>query len=168
MNYFLPKQTLGLVNKLCVVTKYTKEDLLYFAYVTMQSCRKQYVGEKVDFHKYLNRSICNKIRNAKRKKNIAIVKIKDDIQDYGYEQPNNVDVCDFRNFVQKRCSKKANEFLNFYLDQPRQIRLYSHKYIKANRKLGTNIIFDYMGLCRASRKKIITELRNAKREYDSY
>ena len=168
MNYFLPKQTLGLVNRLCIITKYTKEDLLYLAYVIMQGCRKQYVGDKNDFYKYLNRSICNKIRNRKRKKNIAIVKIKDDIEDYGYEQPNNVDVQDFRNFVQKRCSIKTNEFLNFYLDQPQQIRLYSYKHIKKKRKLGANIIFDYMGLCRATRKKIIMELVNAKREYDSY
>lgn len=165
---FLPKQTFVLINRLCIVKQYKREDLLYIAYATMQSCRKHYNGPEDDFYKYLNKSLLNKIKNVKRKKEIIISSIKEDIEDYGYEQPNNVELHDFRKFVNKRCSVKAQEFLNFYLDQPNKIRLYSLHYIKNNRKLGPNIIFDYMKVCRATRKKILAELINAKREYDSY
>ena len=169
----LPPLTVNYLRCLSKQSGKPEKDFYSLAYLVMLKCRDNFKGDEKYFPKYLNKSIRYYIINQSKRKQITFTSLDEDIENYGYNQPFNDEVNDFRIFVKKKCSTRANLLLKMFLDQPAKMRLYCQKHRKESKsnlllmfqflkheypqKLGSTIV------CR----KLVQELKNAKRQYDS-
>lgn len=163
----LPFQTIGMIKRLCAHYKYNEHDLNSFAFIVMRKCQKEYTGPQSEFYRYLNRSIKNKLLDRRKNHHIKTVNIDEGIENFGENMATNVEVNDFLKFVTKTCSPKTSNFLRLYLHQPVKVQNYLLKNRLTKKKIGENIVFDYLGFCRKSRKLILEELKNARQQYQS-
>ena len=163
--HILPYKTVGMIKKLCHHYKYNEDDLTSFAFIVMCKCQKEYSGPKDKFYCYLNKAIKNKLLDRKKNRKVKTINIDEGVENFGEQMATNIEVNDFLKYVKANCSPKTFKFLNLYVNQPSTIQRYLLKNRLTKKKISENIVFDYMGTCRKTRKLILEELNEARRRY---
>lgn len=168
-----PKQTVIYLRHLSGRIGKDEKELYAFAYIILLKCRKKFNGDEKLFYRYLNTSIKHSLINSYRKKNISFTSLNENIEDFGYEQPFNDEINDFRKFVKKNCSPQAHFILKMCLDQPLKMRLYCHRNRNSTKSevllMLTYLQKNHSNIFRtvSNGRKYIRELKNARHRYNS-